>query len=41
MAHLERSSGSYNELADNVSQAEISPELNPFMNHRLRWSEVP
>src|ERR1700722_2708466 len=41
MAHLARSSGLYNELADSVSQAEISPELKPFVNQRLRCSEVP
>ena len=31
----------YSDCAENASQAESSPELNPFMNHRLRCAEVP
>ena len=31
----------YSDCAENVSQAESSPELKPFMNHRLRCAEVP
>lgn len=35
------SNADYNVLADSVLQAEIWPELKPFINQRLRCSDVP
>lgn len=35
------SDANYNVLADSVLQAEIWPELKPFINQRLRCSDVP
>jgi hypothetical protein len=37
----QKETGAYNELAENVLQALRSPLLNPFVNQRLRWSELP
>jgi hypothetical protein len=39
LAELRQSA--YNEPADSVLQSEMLPELNPFMNQRLRCADVP
>ena len=38
---LSYASQDYNEPADSVLQSEMLPELNPFMNQRLRCADVP
>ena len=40
-ADIQLRQSAYNEPVDRVLQSEMLPELNPFMNQRLRCADVP